>query len=378
MTMDARTGLSRQILIAMSAITVLAGILVFFGTYLIYSVFVAVYPLPEADGWLTSLDLVIFAVLVLVTLPIAALVALRLARRILDPLESLARSARQIAAGDLSARATASDKALGETASLVGDFNTMAQRLQDMAADMALWNATIAHELRTPLTILKGRLQGIIDGVFEPDEPTLRRLILQVDGLARLVEDLRTVTLADSGHLDLRIVPTRLAQEVEEIAALLSPDLASSGFDLALDLDDIVVDADVTRVRQAVLALISNARRHAIRGTITISLKAVNGTAVLAISDQGPGIDTDLVGRVFDPFVRGDPERAKETGGNGLGLSVVRAVMEAHGGNLRYRTASGGGALFEMDFAASKEKRSAFEAYSSLARSSVTDPRTRS
>ena len=349
--MDARTGLSRQILIAMSAITVLAGILVFFGTYLIYSVFVAVYPLPEADGWLTSLDLVIFAVLVLVTLPIAALVALRLARRILDPLESLARSARQIAAGDLSARATASDKALGETASLVGDFNTMAQRLQDMAADMALWNATIAHELRTPLTILKGRLQGIIDGVFEPDEPTLRRLILQVDGLARLVE---------------------------EIAALLSPDLASSGFALALDLDDIVVDADVTRVRQAVLALISNARRHAIRGTITISLKAVNGTAVLAISDQGPGIDTDLVSRVFDPFVRGDPERAKETGGNGLGLSVVRAVMEAHGGNLQYRTAPGGGALFEMDFAASKEKRSAFEAYSSLARSSVTDPRTRS
>ncbi|WP_248304449.1 HAMP domain-containing protein [Breoghania sp. L-A4] len=112
--MDARTGLSRQILIAMSAITVLAGILVFFGTYLIYSVIVAVYPLPEADGWLTSLDLAIFAALVFVTLPIAAFVALRLARRILDPLESLARSARQISAGDLSARAAASEKALAK------------------------------------------------------------------------------------------------------------------------------------------------------------------------------------------------------------------------------------------------------------------------
>ncbi|WAX94200.1 ATP-binding protein [Aminobacter sp. NyZ550] len=348
--METRAGLSRQILIAMSTITVLAGVLVFFGSYLVYSAIVAVYPMPETDEWLTSLDLVIFAALVLVTLPIAAFVALRLARRILDPLESLARSARQIAAGDLSARAEASEKALGETASLVGDFNTMAQRLQDMAADMALWNATIAHELRTPLTILKGRLQGIIDGVFEPDERTLRRLILQVDGLARLVEDLRTVTLADSGHLDLHIVPTHIDRELEELAELMAPELAADGFHLTLELDDIVADADATRVRQAVLALISNARRHANRGSITISLKTVDGMAVLAISDQGPGIDRDLAGRAFEPFVRGDPDRAKETGGNGLGLSVVRAIMEAHGGSLRYRTAPGGGALFEMGF----------------------------
>lgn len=348
--MATRAGLSRQILLAMSAITIVAGILVFFGSYLIYSALITFYPLPETDEWLTSLDLVIFAALVLITLPIAAFVALRLARRILDPLESLALSARQIAAGDLSARATASDKALGETASLVGDFNTMAQRLQDMAADMALWNATIAHELRTPLTILKGRLQGIIDGVFEPDEPTLRRLILQVDGLSRLVEDLRTVTLADSGHLDLRIVPTRLAPEIGEIADLMAPDLVAAGFDLKLDLDDIVVEADATRVRQAVLALISNARRHATRGAITISLKREGGTALLAVADQGPGIDATLAGRVFEPFVRGDPGHAKETGGNGLGLSVVRSIMEAHGGSLRYRTAPGGGASFEMAF----------------------------
>jgi two-component system, OmpR family, sensor histidine kinase AdeS len=320
---------------------------------LVYSAIVAVYPLPETDEWLTSLDLMILAALILGTLPLAAFIALRLARRILDPLESLARCARQIAAGDLTARAAASNKALGETASLVGDFNTMAQRLQDMAADMAVWNATIAHELRTPLTILKGPPQGIIDGVFEPDEHTLRRLILQVDGLSRLVEDLRTVTLADSGHLDLRIVPTHLASELEELAELMAADLASDGFHLALDLDDIVVEADATRVRQAVLALIANARRHAIRGAITISLKGDRATAVLTVSDQGPGIDAELAGRVFEPFVRGDPGRAKETGGNGLGLSIVRAIMEAHGGGLRYRTAPGGGALFEMAFTTS-------------------------
>lgn len=352
MIMETRAGLIRQILMAMSAITVVAGMLVFFGTYFAYSAIVTFYKPPEADDWLTSLDFVILAALILVTLPIAAFTALRLARRILEPLESLARSARQIAAGDLSARAQASERALGETASLIDDFNIMAQRLQDMAADMALWNATIAHELRTPLTVLKGRLQGIIDGVFEPDERTLRRLILQIDGLARLVEDLRTVTLADSGHLDLRIVPVRMAREIEEIAELLAYDLSSNGFHLTLDLEDIVVEADATRIRQALLAMISNAQRYAMRGTITISLKTDDETAVLAVTDEGPGIDPHIAGKIFEPFVRGDPVRARETGSNGLGLSVVRAIMEAHGGHLRYRTAPSGGASFHMVFPA--------------------------
>ncbi|HWJ74795.1 MAG TPA: histidine kinase dimerization/phospho-acceptor domain-containing protein [Kaistia sp.] len=150
----------------------------------------------------------------------------------------------------------------------------MAQRLQDMAAAMALWNATIAHELRTPLTILKGRLQGMIDGVFEPDEHALQALVLQVDGLARLVEDLRTVTLADSGHLDLRIEPIRLARQIEQMAELMVHDLRAAGFHLQLELADLTVEADATRIRQALLALVTNARRYAIRGAITITLTA--------------------------------------------------------------------------------------------------------
>ncbi len=144
------------------------------------------------------------------------------------------------------------------------------------------------------------------------DERTLRRLILQIDGLAQLVEDLRTVTLADSGHLDLRIAPVRLAREIAEIADLMAPDLHASGFDLTLELEDLVVEVDPTRVRQAIHALISNARRHAVRGTVTISLTAVEGAAVLAVSDQGPGIAPDVADRVFEPFVRGDPDRARK------------------------------------------------------------------
>lgn len=357
--MAARTGLSRQILIAMSAITVTTGILVFFGTYVAYATIIALYPATESESSLTLADLLIVGGLIIISLPIAAVISIRLARRILEPLESLAENARRIAAGDLTARATVRDRRLGETAALIDDFNTMAQRLQDMAADMALWNATIAHELRTPLTILKGRLQGMIDGVFEPDEGSLQALILQVDGLARLVEDLRTVTLADSGHLDLRIQPVRLAPEIKQMAALMAHDLDADGFRLELDLADIVVDADATRIRQALLALVTNARRYAVRGAITITLTARDDTAVLGVADEGPGLSAELTPRIFDPFVRGDPARSKEVGGNGLGLSVVRAIVEAHGGRLAYRPAPGGGALFEMIFVRSKRSPTA-------------------
>jgi len=348
--MGSRTGLSRQILIATSGITVIAGLVVFFGTYAAYTAIVALYPAPDDDSLFTAADLLIVGSLIGITLPIAAFVSFRLARRILEPLESLALAARRITAGDLTARARDADRALGETAALVDDFNTMAQRLQDMAADMALWNATIAHELRTPLTILKGRLRGMIDGVFEPDERSLEALVLQLDGLSRLVEDLRTVTLADSGHLELTIERLQLAREVARVADLMRDGLVANGFHLVLDLADITLYTDAHRVRQALLALLTNAERHATRGTITLTLALRDDAVVIGVADQGPGLLPDMMSRIFEPFVRGDPTRTRTLGGNGLGLSVVRAIMEAHGGRLDVRSAPGGGALFEMVF----------------------------
>jgi two-component system sensor histidine kinase AdeS len=110
--------------------------------------------------------------------------------------------------GNLAARATSDEHAMGETAQLVDDFNQMAARLQDMAQHRAFWNAAIAHELRTPVTILRGRLQGITEGVFAPEQSQFQSLLTQVEGLGRLIEDLRTVALAESGHLPLqRLAP---------------------------------------------------------------------------------------------------------------------------------------------------------------------------
>lgn len=342
-------GLSRQVLLAMASVTVAAGLLVFFGTYLAFAVLFYFSPWSEdTDNWLTGFDFIILAVLIFIALIVAAIASVRLARRILEPLESLAVSARRIKDGDLSARAIPGDHSLGETALLVQDFNAMAQRLQDMAADMTLWNATIAHELRTPLTILKGRLQGMIDGVFEPDEKSLHALVLQVDSLARLVEDLRTVTLADSGHLDLRLQPVRLMDEIVRLASVLDQELKQDGFELRLDLSDVVVPVDAMRIRQALLALVTNARRYAIRGIIDISLSVHNDQVILRVTDEGPGLAPDIAASAFEPFRRGGESGSLEKGGNGLGLSVVRAIVEAHGGRVRYVPSDKGGAMFEI------------------------------
>ena len=156
--------------------------------------------------------------------------ATRFSRRIIQPLNSVTESVRRLAHGDLEARAHAGDRSLGETSALVEDFNSMAERLQRMTSEMVIWNAAIAHELRTPVTILRGRLQGLAEGVFEPDEALFRSLLAQVEGLSRLIEDLRVLSLADSGHLHLQLEEVDLAQVIGDLKGAVEPALTAAGF----------------------------------------------------------------------------------------------------------------------------------------------------
>lgn len=351
-----RHGLSRQILLSMAAVTLAAALLVFFGFYISFALLVTFFPKSVYEDTLlpTGTDFVILSIFSLLALLVAGVIALKLAARILAPLNSLAESARRIANGDLTARATPGDRSLGETAQLVADFNTMAQRLQDMADNMKTWNAAVAHELRTPLTILRGRLQGIADGVFESEPVLIRNLILQVDGLSRLVEDLRVVTLADSGRLELKVEPVRLVDHIHGVAALMEPSLSEAGFSLELSLADVVVDADGARIRQALVALLDNAQRHASPGRILIATARADDRVILSVEDEGPGLTDEFAKHAFQPFTRADTSRSRTLTGSGLGLAVVRAVAEAHGGTVTYQASSRRGARFEIVLAASR------------------------
>ncbi|GAA0543831.1 two-component system sensor histidine kinase AdeS [Rhizomicrobium palustre] len=336
----------------MTTVSVLVAMIVFWGGYATYVIIFSYFPqLINMDDPLPDVtDLATLAMLVAIALGISFLVSLKLAVRILVPLNSLAESARRITAGDLTARAEPGDHSLGETANLVADFNTMAQKLQDMTADMTAWNAAIAHELRTPLTILRGRLQGIHDGVFAPDEKTIRNLLHQVDGLSRLVDDLRLVTLAASGRMELQIEQVALAEQIRIVADLVQPNLVEAGFTLSLDLSEMAVALDPVRTRQALLALLDNVRRYANPGTVVIAMSKLGSYATIRVEDSGPGLPPEFAKQAFTPFARADGSRSRSFGGSGLGLSVVDAIAKAHGGKARYRTSERGGAVFEMLF----------------------------
>lgn len=346
-----RSGLGRQILLSMAVVTIISGLTVFTSFYVvvvIFDIFFRSAPILDTDARFDGIDLLTLTSAILSALLVTAFVAIKLTERILSPLNSLAASTRQIAGGNLAARALPGDQSLREIAQLVEDFNAMARKLQDMANNLACWNAAVAHELRTPLTILKGKLQGVADGVLTADEKNIRSLVVQTDGLARLVNDLRVVTLADAGYLELEIAPVDLALEIRKVTDTVEPSLRKAGFSLKLFVQNVIVHADAVRLRQAFLALLSNTERYADPCEIGIYVFLLETTALIRIEDLGPGLPPSFANRAFEPFARADDSCSRIYGGSGLGLSVVRAIAEAHGGKASCWNSSRGGAIFEI------------------------------
>ncbi|MGJ7504004.1 MULTISPECIES: ATP-binding protein [unclassified Variovorax] len=358
--------LSRQIVLSMSLVSAITTIIGFVGSFIAYALLFRFLPPPPGppETFLPQgPDYLIVAMFLMLGLIAAVVIALRLTRRILTPLNSLAESARSIAAGDLAVRANPGDRSLGETAHLVDDFNVMAAKLQDMAASMASWNAAIAHELRTPLTILRGRLQGVKDGVFPPSEELIHGLLAQVEGLSRLVDDLRIVTLQDSGHLEMRIEPVHVGAEVQRTVDSMSPALFEAGLAVEVTQSDIVLRCDGARLRQALMALLDNARRYAQPGKLKVELEATASHVVLRVEDEGPGLAPEFARQAFDPFMRDEPSRLRQYGGSGLGLAVVRAIVLAHSGEVQYRRSPVGGSIFEMKLPYAVGKPAQFRAF---------------
>jgi two-component system sensor histidine kinase AdeS len=346
-------GLSRQIILSMSAVVLCVIALAVIGSYIFYALLWTYWPLTdeEVNEWLpANIEWVWMGLTTCVSLAVGSIVALKLSRRILMPLNSVAENLRKLADGDLDVQAVAGDQSIGEAAILVNDFNSMAKRLQRMAQEQAFWNAAIAHELRTPLTILRGRLQGLAEGVFEPDTAQFYSLLGQVEGLTRLIEDLRVVGLADNGYLELNLQEADLATGIEDDVRLFEPSLTAAGFVLQLDLQRRTMRCDPARIRQALLALLDNIRRHATPGNVIVHLSTRDGFNYLRVRDDGPGIDERFATHLFDAFQRGENSRSRAQGGSGLGLAVVRAIALAHGGAVTCRRMENGGTLFELSW----------------------------
>ncbi|GKT18206.1 hypothetical protein AVHY2522_17940 [Acidovorax sp. SUPP2522] len=308
--MTAAYGLRRQLVVSLAVMAIGIALLFLLGSYALFALLMAFSPSSISDDLTPSpIEAMWMLCTVLVALVLAVVTAVKLSRRIVVPLNSVAESLRRIAEGDLLARATTDDHSLGETAQLVRDFNSMAERLQHMAQQRAFWNAAIAHELRTPVTILRGRLQGMTEGVFEPTPTQFQGLLKNVEGLGRLIEDLRLLGLKDSGHLELHLELADLAAEVGAVAQAFEPQLRAAGFALTLDLNPQEVLCDPVRIRQALLALLENALRHATPGPMRIRHWVESEMCHLCVEDSGPGLNADDAARLFDAFQRGEASR---------------------------------------------------------------------
>lgn len=257
-------------------------------------------------------------------------------RRLVRPIGELAAAARSVARGAYSERSPVAGS--DELAVLARAFNDMASSLESAEGRRRELLTDVAHELRTPLATIDGYLEGLADGVVAADADTLNVLGTETRRLRRLVEDLEKVSRAEARQLDLRIVPTPAAELAEAAAAAMAPAFQAKGVALTWRADEglprLPVDRD--RLGEVLANLLDNALRHTPKGG-SVELGATHRGDVLelSVSDTGEGIAPDRLEAVFERFFREDAARSRASGGSGVGLTIARAITEAHGGRIR-------------------------------------------
>lgn len=276
--------------------------------------------------------------------------ALLIGRRIAQPIQAVSKAAQLVSGGQLSARVATPPRSSGgdETAQLALSFNRMAQSLEQNELERRQLTADIAHELRTPLAVMISRLEALEDGVFELDQSEITRLQVQTRFLARLVEDLRVLSLAEAGRLSLERRRVDLRALTLEIASGFQAKATQDRKAIRVTTQAAFVSADPDRLRQVLTNLLENALKYASSEVnVTLNLDS-SGQAQVVIADDGDGLPPSDVSRVFDRFFRSDESRHRSSGGSGLGLSIVKAIVELHGGRVSARNLEPRGAEFTV------------------------------
>lgn len=342
-------GLGKQIALSMVTIAIGVSLIMFATSYVFFYLLEKYWPeyLPQEMSLIPTLPEVIWMMVITsVGVSMAAFFAYHLSKEILGPLNSLLISIKSVAEGDLSSRIELDDRCMKETSLLVDNFNGLVDKLKTAADEQHFWNAAIAHELRTPVTILQGRIQGLADGIFEPDKAQFDNLLNQVTRLSRIIEDLRVVSLSEHEHLAITPESTDIANELAHLVALCQPQFLVSGHTVSATYNHRFAWCDPQRFQQAMLALFDNITKHANSGPINIRTDKAGDFVTIEIEDAGPGIPEGEELTIFSAFRKASVN--KRHNGSGLGLAVVAAIVQAHGGHVSYRRSLSGGSIFSL------------------------------
>jgi signal transduction histidine kinase len=276
-----------------------------------------------APEWMAPLSAMLVLWVAFVRLAFAA-------RRFMSPLNDVMEAADRVAAGDYAVRVDASGPA--PMRALVRSFNTMAERLQDSDRVRRNIMTDIAHELRTPVAVLQGRLEGIIDGVYRPDERQLAELLEETRVLSTLIEDVRTLSLSDAGALRLNKESIDAAALARDVVRSMQPEAGRASVSLGVTpaADGGAVSADPVRLREVLTNLLSNALRHTPVGhAVNVSIVDRLNEVAITVADAGEGMSPEQLAHMFDRFYKGPTSR-----GSGLGLAIAKSIVTAHGGTI--------------------------------------------
>jgi two-component system sensor histidine kinase BaeS len=308
------------------------------------------------EQYLASVNQAIF-VAGFVAIVLALLLGMALAQRLTRPLRQLSQATTAVAAGELGQQVSITTH--DEVGELAARFNDMSQALANAEKQRQQLLADTAHDLRTPISIMQSHLEAMIDGVFPPTPDNLGTVYEETLRLGRLVNDVRTLSLAEAGQLPLDRQPVTLSDLVAQAAAAFQPLAEADGIQLQVQLAATPpILADALRLHQVLANLIANALRYAPQGSqsppqVTIRVDNVADGILVSVSDSGPGLTPEQQTQVFDRFWRSDAARSREQGGSGLGLAIARSIVEAHGGVIGVESQVGQGTRFWFQLATS-------------------------
>ena len=234
----------------------------------------------------------------------------------------------------------------------------MASSLEQAEQSRRQLSADIAHELRTPLTIIEGTVEGMLDGVFEADGEHLNSIKEQTLLLTHLINDLRDISLAESGQLTLNLQPTDIVGLVKRIVSGYQPNAGEKNIrlDVSSSITSLEIEVDPVRIEQVLSNLLRNAIRHTPEGgSIAVAIDRADNKLELSVADTGEGIEVEDLPHVFERFYRSGTSRSRKEGGTGLGLAIVKQMVETHGGNVAAESTQGKGSTFIISLPVPKE-----------------------
>ena len=286
---------------------------------------------------------------VAVMLIIAAMIAIFMAYRISTPVLNAARRAQQISMGKYTVEGqNASD--ITELQTLIESVDRLGRGLEEQEELRKRLMSDIAHELRNPVAVIKSHLEAMEDGVWEPTPERIRLTVSEVDRLSQLIREVEKLTSIEGAAHSLSVEETDASSVVEKASLVFDPLYKNKGVELKRDIEPgVMMQLDGAKMRQVVENLLSNALRYTdAGGSVTVALTGGEKEMTVSVADTGIGIAAKDLPYIFERFYRTDVSRARTSGGIGIGLAIVKAIVEAHGGTIEVESEPGKGTRFTV------------------------------